>query len=378
MYKPSLKSTWTLLGLAAVSYGLYNWAEYSRVTVRQPDYEEKIEAARVMQQAMDLLKEAQAPEAAYVDEVNDPYRTLLIGQKHTLITSVEGSHNAKLSSLNPNMAAMVVQMFREAGLRSGQKVAVAVSGSFPGINLAVYSACKVLDLDPVVLASVSSSWYGANDPDFTWLDMERVLSEGGLFTFRSVSASIGGADDRGRSLPPEGRALIRQSIQRNGVGYLNPSSVESSVQARIELYMNEIRDTPGGYGAYVNVGGGVASLGHVENGVLIPLGVIRHLRDMNYPARGVIHFYSDNGVPVINFKYRNKKFESLLRKYGLPWRPAEVPEIGEGRIFDTERYDLRVVALAVVLMAAIVFVVIRFDLRLQQLQSTGMEPEDIL
>jgi poly-gamma-glutamate system protein len=379
MYRPSLKSTWTLLILAVAAYSLYMWAEHSHVEYKQSNYNEKIAAAEHMKRSMEILREAQAPSAAWVDEVNDPGMTLLIGQKHTMITSVEGNHQAKLSTINPNMAAMMVQILSEAGLRKNEKLAVCVSGSFPGLNMALYSACKVLDIEPVVITSVSSSWYGANDPSFTWLDMEKVLFDAGHISFRSIAASIGGADDRGRSLPPEGRALIRKAIERNGVKYINAKEVASAVVARTRMFLSETRDTPAGYGAYVNIGGGVASLGHPENGSLIPLGFISHLKKLNYPAQGVIHYFADSGIPVINFKYRSRKFKELLASYGLPLRPARIPDIGAGKIFMTEHYDLRIVVIAISLLAIIILFVIRFDLKLQQLKGReGIPPDEML
>jgi poly-gamma-glutamate system protein len=378
MFKPSLKSTWTLFVLAVVAYGLYNWAEYSHVEHRQPNYESKLNAALRMERWLGLLREAQAPDAAFVDEINDPDRTLLVGQKHSLITSTEGNHQAKVATINPNIAAMMVQMLREAGVEPGDRVAGALTGSFPGLNLAFYAACVELQLKPVLITSVSSSWYGANDPDFTWLDMESVLVKAGEIAFRSVAASIGGADDRGRGLPPEGRDLLRKAIERTGVEFLHAPDVERAVAERLRIYNRELGTAVGGYAAYINIGGGVASLGHPESAQLMPLGVFRHLPPANWPGRGVIHAFSDEGVPMVNFKYSTRRFSSLLRDYGLPWRFSRIPVAGEGRIFVTERYDLRIVGLAVLLMAISVIAVIRFDLRLQKLGGQGMDPDEIV
>ncbi len=386
MFKPSLKSVWTLVVLSLISYGLYNWAEFSRVPQKQPHYDEKLAAARLMENWIGMLKEAKAPEAAFVDEVNDPARTLLIGQKHTLITSTEGNHQAKLATTNPNTAAMMVQIFKEAGLEKGDKVALAVTGSFPGLNLAAYAACKVLELQPVVITSVSSSWYGATDPDFNWLDMEKVLADQGQIPFRSVAASIGGADDRGRSLSPEGRRLALEAMRRNGVHSLNGDSlslessededISAAVDARMQTYQDAVSKDLKGYSAYINIGGGVVSLGHPENANVIPLGYTRHLPEDNYPAKGVVHYFSEHGVSIINFKYVPRAFAAMLERYGIPWRPDHVAKPGEGSMFAKERYDLRVVGLAVAIMAVLVLIVIRYDLRMQRLGENSAGPDE--
>jgi len=254
---------------------------------------------------------------------------------------------------------------------------VGLTGSFPGLNLALLAAGKVLELEPVVVTSVSSSWYGANDPDFTWLDMERVLVDEGQIPFRSVAASIGGADDRGRSLSPEGRALVIQAIQRNGVAYLNPETLEQAVQGRLQVYKDAVKESLRGYRAYVNVGGGVVSLGHPEISNAIPLGFTRHLNDLNPPTRGVVHHFSDSGVGIINLKYQPRRFGAMLKEYGIPWRPSHAPRPGEGSLFVEGRYDLRIVGLAVFIMTILVLVVIRFDLRMQRLGEAAGPDEHL-
>ena len=134
-----------------------------------------------------------------VDRRLDTNDTGLIGVEYTDITTTLGSLAAKRTSTNPAFAAVVVDMLDRAGVRRGDAVAVSFSGSFPALNIAVLSAARALDLRPVIISSVGSSTYGANQPEMTWLDMERVLAEAGLFPYRSIAASLGGiAGSRGR------------------------------------------------------------------------------------------------------------------------------------------------------------------------------------
>ncbi len=374
MFKPSLKSTWTLLLLAAVSYALYLWSWNSRVDHRQDHYDDKLAAARLMERALRTLKESQAPGGVLVDDINDPWNTLLIGQKYTQITTTEGDLRSKQNSLNPNMAALVVALMAEAGVKNGDRVAICLTGSFPGLNVAVYSACAVLDLQPVIISSVSSSWFGANDPSWTWLDMEAALKEKGVFPWTSSYASIGGADDRGESMSPEGRELARAAITRNAVPFLNPADLRKAVDLRIEAFQQEISNSPRGYDLFLNVGGGVASLGHVDNKDLLPSGVARNVRLMDFPDRGVLHFFADGGVPTINLL----KLSEIMRDYGLPLSPKERPKIGEGSIYVTERHNLKVVLVSTVLLTILVLFVIRTDLRSQKLREPEVVSDEIL
>jgi len=310
MYKPSLKSTWTLLVLAVLAYGLYFWAEHSRIAVRQPAYEKKIEAAQLMLRAMQTIRDYRIPRGVVVDMVNDPDQTAMIGQQFTLTTTNQGLLASKLTSINPNFAAVIVDMFNEAGLVPGDQVAIGMTGSFPALDIAVLSACQVMELEPVIISSLGSSWWGANDPDFTWLDMEKLLRVKGIFPYKSIAVSIGGGGDIGRSLSMEGRKLLKAAAERNQVDFIHIPDLSENIKYRYDLYMKHL--TAQGFKVYVNVGGGEASLGHVENGSLIPAGLSKTLPMINYPRRGVIHLFANNpGISIINLKKFN---ESDLNK----------------------------------------------------------------
>jgi len=170
-----------------------------------------------MQQAENIIKEYRQQQGIFVDEENDPNKTALIGEKETLITTDRGNLTAKLTSLNPNLAAVIVDMFKQAKVKKGDKIAMSCTGSFPAMNIAVMSAAKVLGLKLVIISSVGASMFGANDPQFTWLDMEKLLYDKGIFPYRSVAASLGGGRDLGRGLNKTGRELISQAIERNQV-----------------------------------------------------------------------------------------------------------------------------------------------------------------
>src|SRR2546425_9233591 len=147
-----------------------------------------------------------------IDDRNGPEGYGIIGPQFTLITTDRGSQAAKVLAAHPNFAAAVTQMMLEAHVREGDLVAVGVTGSLPGLNLAVLASCRAIGAEPVVITSVGSSMFGATDPDLTWLDMESVLVQRGLWPYRSLAASPGGGGDVGRGLSPAGRQLIDDAI----------------------------------------------------------------------------------------------------------------------------------------------------------------------
>lgn len=344
-----------LLALIAVENG--------KIDQRQAWYEEKLAAAELCQLAADQLKNVRLEKGIFVDVVNDPNQTALIGQEFSLITTDRGELDAKLSSTNPNFAAIVVQLLKDAGVRQGDNIAISFTGSFPGINLSVLSAIEVLKLNPIIITSVGSSNYGANDPYFTWLDMESILYTSNIIHSKSVAASIGGGFDIGRGLSPEGRDLIIKAIERNDVEFINEKHLENSISRRLEIYEKHSNGMP--IKAYINVGGGIASLGNTINGKLIPPGLTQFLPLRNFPVRGVIIEMGRKKVPIIHLL----NISTLLADYGLPQSPIPLPEPGEGGVFTQKKYNLFTASIATLVLVVLILLVYFSERKQHQLGS---------
>jgi poly-gamma-glutamate system protein len=351
MYKFRATSTIVLSLLSVLSLLAFIVVENSKVDAKQDWYKEKLEAAQLSQLAADYLKNHRLENSIFVDAVNDPNQTALIGQEYTLITTDQGEIEAKLSSTNPNFAAVVVQLLKDARLKNGDNVAVAFSGSFPGLNISVIAALEILKLRPTIITSVGASNYGANDPYFTWLDMESILHKANIFRSKSVAASIGGSNDQGRGLSPEGRDLIIKAIERNNVEFIDEKYLEKNIARRLAIYDERSDGKP--IKAYINVGGGIASLGNTVNGNLIPSGLTEFLPMKNFPVQGVIIQMGQKGVPIIHLLNVNQ----LLTKYGLPNSPVPHPEPGEGGIFVEKKYNIFVTSIATFLLVAVIVLV---------------------
>lgn len=333
---PNTYSLQVLGAFAAVALLALLTVENSKVDVRQKWYTEKLEAARRAQAAQQCIKEHRLERGVFVDAVNDPNETALIGQDLTPITTDRGDINAKLASTNPNFAAVIVELLKQTGVKERDHVAVAMTGSFPAINIAVLSALETLKLTPIVITSVGASNWGANDPQFTWLDMERLLEQKGIFRTRSVAASIGGGGDIGRGLSPEGREMIVQAITRNNIELIDHEHFERSIERRLELYDTYRKGHS--LKAFINVGGGIASLGSVVNGELIPSGLSKELPLKNYPVRGVLIEMAQRGVPVIHLY----NLRQMWHDYDLPFDPVPLPGPGSGGVFVRVKYDVTI------------------------------------
>ncbi len=355
MFRPSLRSIWSLIGLSVLALILYVISQSTYTTVQDPV---KIAAAERMQKCMNVLKDEVVDLGYSIDENNDPNLTGLIGvmRDSSSITTSYGGLSQRLTALNPNMAAMMVEFLREAKVDSLDLVAVGLTGANPGANLALYAAMETMKLRPVIITSVGSAEFGANRDDFTWLDMERVLYGKGLISFRSRLASLGGYKDRGGGVGSNGRKLIREAIRRNG---LNPNELlvlkdsETTVaQQRWSAYQRFLPAREK-YAAYINIGGGYGSVGSLENAKIVPNGANASLIKLEFDDPGVMMKFAET-MPVVHLY----DIVKLAERYNMPVDPEPLPEVGTGSVFESKRRNVTVaaIALAIILLALILVV----------------------
>ncbi len=331
--------------------------ELSKVRIQKPLFNEKVIASKLTQTAFNAVKN-HSGELKIIDPMVDPNGTGLIGEQFTMITTDRGDLSAKLTTTNPNWGAVVVDMLHEAGVGRGDFVAVAYTGSMPALNIAVIAAIQTIGATPVIISSVGASMWGANNPDLAWPDMERLLFEKGLFLHRSIAASPGGRGDMGGNVSPEGRKLLRDIIERNSIPLLESSTLDEAIDKRIELFDSAL---PSGakYAAYINVGGGLASIGSVQNLVPLRPGLNLRLPIGNYPRKGAMIRFGERGVPIIALSDINK----IASEYGLPVAPEPMPDIPHGEVYSELRYRFWLTCITLTLYLAIIFVVVRVDIR---------------
>ncbi|MDP8220436.1 MAG: poly-gamma-glutamate system protein [Candidatus Stygibacter frigidus] len=353
MFVPSAKSNLSLIILFLISILLFLWVNNSRMFIKEKYYSEKMEASQLMQRAENALKDYRTFCGAYCDPENDPNQSGIIGLKETPITTDRGSLEGKLTSLNPNFAAVMVSMFKKARLAEGDRIALSSTSSYPAINIAVYSAAKVLGLKVVSINSVGASMFGATDPEFTWLDMESFLYEKGIFPYKTKAASIGGGRDLGRGLNVLGRDMILKAIERNDIQLVKENDLDENINRKMEIYHNSYKK----YDAYINIGGGLSSIGSSINGKLITDGYHRNIHNNNIPRKGTMFKFAADSTPIIHLA----DISDIARNYELPQAPVPIPEAGIGRIFVDERYNVTIAIIALIILSALISVVIFFD-----------------
>jgi poly-gamma-glutamate system protein len=317
-----LIALFSLAGILAV--------ERYRTEEKRPQYQKKIQAARLALEAMELVKNERLRRGIPIDTEADPAASGLIGSFVTSVTTDAGNLEAKQTAINPNWAAVIVDLLQQANVKERDPVAVSFSGSFPALNIAVCAALKTLSLRPTIISSASGSQWGANQPDFLWIDMERFLQASGLIPFRSVAASFGGRHDQGREMPEKGRELVLQAVERNGLPLIRTRTIRENIDERMAIYFRT-----GPPKVYINVGGGRIAAGTRSFKVLLKPGLLAAQLPAEMKADAVIIRFLKERTPVIQLY----NIEELARRYDLPIAPSSMPAVGEGRVYYDTRYN---------------------------------------
>lgn len=322
----------------------------SQHNVRSKNYENKIKSAQVCQTAMSIIKQERIRLDIPIDNINDPNESGLIGAQYTPITIDRTDLSAALTSTNPNFAAVFVDLLTELNIKQGDIIAVGVDGSYPALNLALYSAFRVMDIKPVIITTLSSAMWGANHLNFTWLDMEKLCYNQKIFAFKSNAATLGGEDDNGRGFSPEARAQLINTINKNEIQFINNDNLESNIAKRIALYQHS-----GKIKAFINIGRSIANIG--EHRLLFSSGLIK-TKPKKLDGNFVILQMLNSKIPVINIIDVNR----VARKYGIPIAPVTMQQIGKGKLFIEPKFSTTLALIFSLLIILILYFVIRYDL----------------
>ena len=352
---PAIQKTSTLVFLALLSLICFILAVSMKRIDVSPSYKDKVTSAKLMKNAMHALKDYRMEQSVFIDIENDPNETGLVGGPFSLITTDEGDLDAKLTTLDPNFSAVIVDLMYQLNLQRNDTVAVLMTGSMPGANIAVLTACKALGLFPITISSLGASQWGANQVDFTWLDMEKILFDKGFISSTSIAASIGGRNDMGRLLSPQGRSIILENINRHNIPVIKKKRLAENINERMD-YFKKYKSIDS-YKAVINVGGGVASLGTSFNLKLLPPGVVNRssINTIGNPGgiEGVFSkFINSNvlGLHVLNIR-------PLIEQLKMPFAPIPLPEIGTGSLYAIERYNLWVASFCLLIVSGSVVLV---------------------
>ena len=174
MFRPQIQKTHVLFFIALFNLILVYISANSKEYIPNDGLNEKIKATEFMSNCLKSLSSKSS-----TSNIDDIYSSGIIGTDSSLITTIFDSEdksmkNSKIACTHPNFAALIVEMFQEAQLGKKDEIAISMTGSLPGANIAVLSACKAMGLQPTIISSVGSSAWGANKENLSWLDSEET------------------------------------------------------------------------------------------------------------------------------------------------------------------------------------------------------------
>jgi poly-gamma-glutamate system protein len=270
-------------------------------------------AERAMRDAEAVLRAAKVAAGVGSDAGVDA--SGLIGSELTPLVTTLGSLEAKRISANPMWAAVLTRQMAAAGIGPGDVIAAGFSGSFPGLNLAVAAAAHALNAELIAISSVTASTWGANQPGFTWPEMECRLAPA-IMPRASIAVTAGGDGDVARDLEVDGRqmaASIRDDAARClGAAALRPADFDDAIRLRMSAYRRAANGRP--IALYVNVGGTSASLGESPAVLRLKSGFIPPGPFDRSERRGVMARFAEQGVRIVTLL----NIRDLAVRWGVP------------------------------------------------------------
>jgi poly-gamma-glutamate system protein len=366
--------------MCLIAIGCLVFVETHKKLVPQDNYEKKLEAAELSKKAFHVLKRQRLKLGLKINKKHDPSKSGLIGRKESKITSDHGVLRSKQISVNPNLAALILQWMIDLKLKEGDYVAVGMTGSFPAIDTSTLAALSVLKLKPILIVSAAASQWGANLPDYSWLDMLNTLNQAKVLDIKPIAASLGSNQDLGSNLEPGGVKTLLDTIKRYNIPLIKEPVVSLSINERLKRYKEAANG--GHIKAYINIGGGIASIGkhfaksdlskeekavilknHLKTGVNLQLPI--SLANSNSVA---IRFLKQ-GIPVINIK----DIALIAEHYNLsPWRGWM--GIGVGPLFFHEKYNIWYALISLLIIIGVCWV----EMRLQVKQKKAEASEQLI
>lgn len=306
---------WPVAGRsAACAWGLLAFAIVASVGRAETLVERHARACQALWQA----REARVSEVIRRELAEtDPHQSGLVGIEDSDLTSTPGYLDAKQCTTRAEWIEVLRGWFRRLNLQPGDRVAIGSSGSMPGFLLAARLAAESMDLEPVIIASLTASNYGANIEAFDLLHMEVVLLREGIVRVPLRAITPGGNRDRNHGAEPALQAHVTRRLAELGGGpieVLQPQTIREAYEVRMRLFFAEA-----GAKVFINIGGHAINYGSGVRALGLPGGLVDAASVP--PSEGDAEVLSitlqslRRGTPVINLL----NVRGLAESAGIPY-----------------------------------------------------------
>ena len=338
-----------LLSILALSGSIY--IETSRQRVEYHDIPTQLEAARTMRLAMEAIYQARINQGVDFNLELDPNRTGLIGKEFTPTTTTLGNLEAKRTSTNPDFAALFVKYFNQLGLEKDNIIAIGGSSSFPGSILAALSAARAMELEPLFILSLGSSMYGANLPEFNFLDMLEVLNKQEIIPYQPIGVSLGGQNDTGAGFEDE--EILLDIAKSSPYPLIYNEELQLTLQERFDYYQSSAASS---IKTFINIGGSSANIGKTSAYLNLPTGLNRSL-DPGFiqEEQGVLFEFAEMNIPTIHIL----NIRELAQRNGIAIDPVPLPQPGVSDVYYQVEYQTQLIILIIALILLLTIFIIK-------------------
>lgn len=287
-------------------------------------------AADTMARALEAVRACRIHRKIPFNKSLDPNQTGLIGPRRAAFSTSLGNLEAKRTTTNPNMAALITHLLQQAGIREGDRIALGSSGSFPALMIAAMAAIQSLNAHPLPIISLGASSYGATEGNFNLLDIYMLLHERGIFKTMPVAVSWGGEGDLGQEYNGPIRRRLETRIDLLAIPLIFHRDLQKSINERISRYRQAAEGED--IALFINSGGNEANLGQDAAILKVKPGLNMSLEAPAKGNRGVLFEMAAEGVPCIHLLF----IKGLSQTFGLPWDPSPLPTPAGHRLRDPE------------------------------------------
>jgi hypothetical protein len=158
-------------------------------------------------------------------------------------------------------------------------------------------------------------------------------------------------------------------MKRNGVPQITAADLADAVRQRMGAYLR----SAGGrrIRAFISVGGAAADLGAASKP--LPTGIVDR-RVSQLPNPSVMRAMAEQGAVLVNFLDPVR----LAYRYRFPVAPVPLPPLARGRMFIEKKYPVGLAVAFALVIVALLFVVIEFDLDFYVRRALGLKPRPVM
>ena len=322
---------------------------------KNDDYETQILATNNMKKFSQAVKDYKLSVGLPIYDY-DFQKTGLLGSPYNEFTTTLGNLEAKRTVTNPDTAALVVKIFKEANIRENDNVSIALTGSFTGLNIACLAAAEAMNLDVTIISSMGSSTYGSNQSELTFPDIIDNLYKDGYIRKNSALVTLGGFNDVGDDIPNKIKNNVIQNYIDRGLNIYINDDFSKNVSQKIKVLNS--KNTPT---AFITIGGNLTFGDEDNSNYVLKEGILRkpgNIENFN-EKKGLINYFLNKNITTISFI----NIKKLMSDYGMPFDPWVWDKTGKSSIY--YKYSYNPYLIVTTLLVSFIYLIFFFKIRVQ-------------